>query len=363
MLGMLLGITATLCAQSPFDPVPPPDTRLFELPYFSIGAAWHFDLGKGNYLDLELADNSQLPRFLNVDSLLLVFLADMKPFRDSLADPVSGKRIDYLIDTAGRKFVRIRETRPRSATFLLGDDQPSLLRTRQDTIYIFLLAPPLYRKSYLPVRYNRLTVVINRYDQLEELVTSGLNNKMKEVDPAARHRYKADFNGGGYLAMDPSVTIRREGVYGSGHSRDFAESWFIVGVQNYRNLFAPMTAFGLDLTFHHHYDIHTITLSYGGFLLFDTDVQGHRLTYANDYVSVGYSFDRLDRATLKPVGLVSNFSFGWFIDREGGYLSANSFLITFGRLKLMNGRFIFEPGGILDGSKGSPFFRLSYRFL
>ena len=94
MLSMLLSITATLCAQWPFDPVPPPESQLFELPYFSIGSAWHFDLGKGNYLELELADNSQLSRFLNVDSMLLVFLDDMKPFRDSLSDPVSGKRID-----------------------------------------------------------------------------------------------------------------------------------------------------------------------------------------------------------------------------------------------------------------------------
>lgn len=363
MLSMLLGITAPLCAQSPFDPAGPPDTRLFELPYFSIGSAWHFDLGKGNYVELELADNSQLSRFLNVDSLLLVFLADMKPFRDSLSDPVSGKRIDYLIDTAGRKFVRIHETRPRATTFLLGDDQPALLRTRQDTIYIFVLAPPLSRKSYLPVRYNRLTVVINRYDQLDELVASGLNDKIKEVDPAAGHRYKGDVNGAGYLAIDPSVTIKREGMYESGHSRDFAESWFTIGAQNYRNMFAPTTAIRLDLVFHHHYDLHTVNLAYGGFVLFGTDAQGHRQTYGNDYVSIGYSFDRLDRATLKPAGFFTNFSFGWFIHREGDFLPKNSYIFTFCSLKMMNGRFVLEPGGISGGGNGGPFIRLSYRFL
>lgn len=363
LLGILMGIMATLCAQSPFDSVPPPETQLFELPYFSIGSAWHFDLGKGNYLELELSDNGQLPRFLNLDSLLLVFIDDMKPFRDSLANPVSGKRIDYLVDTAGRKLVRIHETAPRAATFLLGDDQPSLLRTRMDTVYIFLLAPPLSRTSYLPVRYNRLTIVINRYDRLEELVASGMNNKIKEVDPAAGHRYKADFNGAGHLAIDPSVSIKKEGLYERGHSRDFAESWFTIGAQNYRNMFAPTSAFGLDLVFHHHYDIHTVTLSYGGFVLFGTDAQAHRRTYVNDYISLGYSFDRLDRATLKPVGLFTNFSFGWFVHREGDFLPNNSFLFTFCSLKLMNGRFNLEPGAMFDGGKGSPFIRLSYRFL
>jgi hypothetical protein len=363
LLGILLSITAMLCAQSPLDPVQPPETQLFELPYFSIGAAWHFDLGKGNFFELELADNSQLSRFLNVDSLLLVFLDDMKPFRDSLANPMSGKRIDYLIDTAGRKLVRIHETKQRGSAFLLGDDQPSLLRTRQDTIYIFLLAPPLSRNGYLPVRYNRLTVVINRYDQLEGLVATGLNNKIREVDPAAGHRYKGDFNGAGYLAIDPTVTIKKEGLYSSGHDRDFVESYFLFGVQNYRNLFSPTTGFGLNLVFHHRFDIHTVSLYYGGLITFGTDTLSHQRTYISDYFSIGYSYDRLDPNTLKPLGMFTNFSFGWFIQNPGSFVPKNSYIFTLCGLKLMNDRFILEPGSIITGKEYAPYIRLSYRFL
>src|SRR6202012_4787707 len=103
----MLGITGGLYAQradTSREPNP------FSLPYFSIQSAWHVTLGKGNYFELELAEHSGLSRFQNVDSLLLVFIGDMKPFRDSLADPLSGKRIDYLVDAAGRKMVHIRET-------------------------------------------------------------------------------------------------------------------------------------------------------------------------------------------------------------------------------------------------------------
>ena len=371
MLGVLLSITEILCAQPPidlsqvpwpFDSPQAPENQLFDLPYFSIADAWHFDLGKGNYMELELADHSQMSRFLNVDSLLLVFLDDMKPFRDSLADPVSGKRIDYLIDTAGRKLVRIRENRPRSASFLLGGDEPSLLRTRQDTVYIFLLAPPLSRKSYLRVRYNRLTVVINRYDQLQGLVAAGLNDKMKEADPAARHRFRDDVNGNGYLAIDPTVTIRKEGIYSSGHDRDFSESFGLFGIQNYRNLFAPSSAIGDDFVLHHRFAIHTIGIRYGGFVLFANDSTGHAQSYANDFISIGYSYDHLDPITLKPVGLWTNFSFGWVVHREGGYVPKNTFVFTVGSLRLMNGRFIIEPGTYVTGNNGSPFVRVYYRW-
>src|SRR6185312_238640 len=45
----------------PFDSPQAPENQLFDLPYFSIADAWHFDLGKGNYMELELADHSQMP--------------------------------------------------------------------------------------------------------------------------------------------------------------------------------------------------------------------------------------------------------------------------------------------------------------
>ncbi|HVS96939.1 MAG TPA: hypothetical protein VHE54_10645 [Puia sp.] len=363
VLGILLGATGTLFAQWPPDSPAPPANKFFDLPYFSIADAWHFDLGKGNFMELELADHSQMSRYLNVDSLLLVFLDDVKPLRDSLADPVSGKRIDYLIDTAGRKFVRIRETRPNGGAYLLGDDQPSLLRTRQDTIHILLLAPPASRKSYLPLRYNRLTLVINRYDQLQSLVASGLNNKMKEADPATRHRYKDDANGSGYLAIDPTVTIKKEGMYGNWHSLDFSETYGLVGVQNYRNLFASSGAIGDNFVLHHRFDIHTIGIRYSGFVLFANDSNGHAHDYVNDIISISYSYDHLDPTTLRPAGLWTNFSFGWFVHREGSFVPRKTYVVTFGSLQLMNGRFLVEPGGYITGNHTTPFIRVSFRWL
>src|ERR1700744_5241769 len=157
-LGLLLSLAASLCAQRN-RPLPTPDDVLFSIPHYSIVNAVHIDLGKGNYLELELADNSQLSRFRNIDSLLLAFVNDMMPFKDPLSDPLSGKRVDYRIDTEGRRMVRIRESRSTGTTFLLSDHDPSLLRLRQDTAYILL--------AWKDDRFSRLTLVVNRYSELE----------------------------------------------------------------------------------------------------------------------------------------------------------------------------------------------------
>ncbi|HXB93756.1 MAG TPA: hypothetical protein VNU70_01315 [Puia sp.] len=364
MLSLLLGLTGTLCAQEKAGSSH--EDQLFELPYFSISSAWHIDLGKGNYIELELTGDSQFSRFLNMDSLLLVFLGDMKPFRDSLSDPVSGKRIDYLVDSAGRKIVRIRETRPSGASFLLGEEQPSLLRMQQDTIYILLQAPAAIpiRKEAGP-RYNRLTIVINRWDQLENLVSAGLNNKMQEFVPAPNHRYADDFGGGGHLISDPSVTIKREGPYAAGHSRDFVELEGVVDVQNYKNYFVPSVGLGASLGFKRGNETHLVGLLWEPNFIFGADAQGHQQTYRNDLLVFSYGFERIDPKTQKPVGLSPNISFGWFIHHEGELYEKNTYRLTTGSLKLMNGRIMIQPGIYFnDFFRGvTPTLRLSFKFL
>ena len=358
MLGLLLGITGTLCAQQRHDDSPP----VFELPYFSIGNAWHIDLGNGTYLELELTDRSQLSRFLNVDSLLMAFLSDMKPFQDSLADPVSGKRIEYLIDSAGRKMVRIRETRPVGSSFLLADDQPALLRMQQDTIYIYLQAPPDLK---IPVRYDRLTLVINRYDQLQNLITAGLSGKIRELGNTGNRTYDHDFGGGGRMVSDHSITIKREGMLSSPHRGNYLELQGLVGVQNFSSYFAPSVMLGSTVGLKSDWNIHFISAYWEPLFLFAPDQLGHLRTYRNDLVVLGYGFGRTDKKTLKPVLGNINFSLGWFVHREGDFFSGSSFRLTAGELELPNYRMVIRPGIYFnDFFKGvTPTLQVAFKFL
>ena len=109
MLG-LPGILTNLCAQDNSPSMLADKT-------FGVSSGFHrlwrfqIDLGKGNHLKLELGSIGVLDHFDNVDSLLLIFLGDVKLLRDSLADPLTVKRIDYLVDAAGRKKIRISQRR------------------------------------------------------------------------------------------------------------------------------------------------------------------------------------------------------------------------------------------------------------
>jgi hypothetical protein len=365
VLGLMLGITRVLFGQAETERLN--GYQLFNPPYFSISEAWHFDLGKGNFLELELTQRSELPRFQNVDSLLLVFLADMKPFSDSLSDPLSGKHIYYRVDSAGRKMVHIGQTQPTGSTFLLGEGDPSLLRLRQDTIQILLQAPAPGSggKGTPQVLYDRLTLVLNRYDQLEGLVSSGLNGKIREIGTGRDKKYDQDFEGGGRLASDHSITIKKEGVYTAPPNGNYLEIQGQVGVQNFKNYFATSVPLGATLGFKNGWNIHFVSAYWEPLFLFAPDQQGHLHTYRNDMVVLGYGFGRTDTKTLKPVLGNFNFSLGWFVHREGDFFTGSSFRLTGGELELPAYRLVIRPGIYFnDFFKGvTPTLQIAFKFL
>lgn len=89
---------------------------------------------------MEFGDPDGPGRLRNIDSILMVFLSDLKPFRDSLTNPLTTKRIDFLWDASDHKKMRIRQALPPDSTFLSGEGEPARLRLRQDAIYILLLS-------------------------------------------------------------------------------------------------------------------------------------------------------------------------------------------------------------------------------
>ena len=324
LLGLLLIQALSIYAQETRPQVTPED-RFFDLPHYSIEEAIHIDLGKGNYLELELPAGDQLSRFRNFDSLLLVFLIDMKPFRDSLSDPLSGKRVDYRIDTAGRKMVRIRETRSTGTTFLLGENDPSLLRLRQDTVYILLAD----KKD----RFGRLTIVLNRYSDLQGWIATGINTKMEELDRPA------------YLVKDPSITLKKDSIYHKASINNYLEIAAIVALQNYKNYLIPSLDLGVALGFRKKDFVHELGFYWEPLFLFGTDAHGRLQTYRNDLLVFHYAFDVSPgrRDPLAPVGLNTNFSLGYFIHRSGDFFEKDSWRLTAGEVRLLGNRILLQP--------------------
>ena len=156
LLGLLLSIAGNLCAQD--NKKQSADTRLFEPPDNSIGINYRVNLGKGNILRIDLANGFDLHSLANIDSIVNLFLDDMQAFHDSLADPLTVKHLDYLIDTSGVRKLRIRQYRPAASSFVLDHNGPSILRVEQDTIRILIVTAAPGRSSGRTVnglRYDR----------------------------------------------------------------------------------------------------------------------------------------------------------------------------------------------------------------
>ncbi|MFI5134170.1 MAG: hypothetical protein ACHQEB_07535, partial [Chitinophagales bacterium] len=132
VLMLFISILPGLCAQSNSK-----EDKAFEIPdNIIINSRFYIDLEKGNKLTIELSDISDLQKVSNIDSLLTVFINDLKPLKDSLSDPLASKRIDYLIDAQGRKKIRIQQYHPKGDSYLLNHGDLSSLKINQDTINI-----------------------------------------------------------------------------------------------------------------------------------------------------------------------------------------------------------------------------------
>lgn len=328
---LLLSITGVLCAQDSSYQRLPPEDKAFLPPPLSIKRTFHVDLGKGNRFQLELGDPKDLDYMENIDSILLVFLSDLKAFHDSLADPLTVKRIDYLVESSGRKKIRLYQFRPTASTFLLDGGEPAQLRLRQDTIYILLVSS--HEKT---IRYDRLGFFINRYDWLENLVTSGLNEKVHRMKDGGKWRNQL----GRYATneTDPSIT---EDAY----NKDRLELDILMNAQNYKNYFVPSVGLGASIHLVRGLNLHDFGAYWEPNFFFSSNSQGHLETYRNDFIVFHYSYDRQDNKhePSKETGLYTNISIGYLIQRQGEYFNKHSFRLGIGDMEFKGGKILLQP--------------------
>lgn len=69
--------------------------KAFELPPNYAQGRFTIELDKGNKVQIELVNVDDLNRFINMDSVLRVFFQDIEPLKDSLANELTDKRIDF----------------------------------------------------------------------------------------------------------------------------------------------------------------------------------------------------------------------------------------------------------------------------
>ncbi|MEP7320022.1 MAG: hypothetical protein ABI921_14800, partial [Panacibacter sp.] len=206
VLMLLTSITANLCAQSNRS------DKSFEVPdNIIMNRRFYINLDKGNKLEIELTDISDLSKIANIDSLLQVFSQDIAQLKDSLADPLTSKRIDYVIDAQGRKKLRFQQFQSKGASFLLNKGDLASLRTEQDTINIIgvVTNPPKAEQkiSLRNPRYYHLTFFLNNIDELPGLMHGTLKEKIATIQNSVNDKWSLILGTGShYLKKDSTIS-------------------------------------------------------------------------------------------------------------------------------------------------------------
>lgn len=336
---LLASISGNLCAQSNNN-----EDKTFEVPsYIIINRRFYINLDKGNKLEIELTDITDLQRIANIDSLLRIFLKDVMPLKDSFSNPLTTKRIDYVTDAMGRKKIRFQQFQPKGAAFLVDKDELASLKTSQDTINIIgIITNPPQPEQKISLdhpRYYHLTFYLNNMSEITDYMNGTLTQKI-DIIQGINNKTKWPLilgTGSHYLQKDRSISADRPNGFTPGGEGDYLEGYITVNVQNYKNYFVPSFSIGTRLTFANRDRTYKWEpgLLWEPHFLFAKDAQGILHTYRNDFLTLTYGQGGIkDHDSHKEFTYSSVFSLGYLIRREGNLMEKNTFRIGAGRINL-----------------------------
>lgn len=366
VLMLTISITANLCAQSGNGA-----DKAFQVPDDVImNRRFYVDLDKGNKLQVELTDITDLERIANIDSLLRIFIKDITPLKDSLDDPLSSTRIDYITDEQGRKKIRVQKFQPKGANFLVNDEGLASLKIAQDTINIIgiILDPPKpsQKISTTKPRYYHLLFYLNNIGELAGYMNGYLTAKIKTIKDNVNTKWPLILGTGShYLAKDKSISADKPKGFTSVGTGDMIEGFITVNVQNYKKYFVPSFSLGVKLVMTNR--DRTFKWEPGLFwephFLFAGDSSGKLKTYRNDFLTLTYGQGGvIDHDPRKDFSFSAVFSLGYLIRRRGDFFEENTFRFGAGKLKLL--KTTIEPSIYFDNFlKGvTPGIRISQAF-
>ncbi len=339
VLMLFISILPDLCAQSESK-----EDKAFKIPdNIIINRRFYINLDKGNRLEIELTDITDLERISNIDSLLQAFVSDITPLKDSLSNPLTPKRIDYITDAQNRKKIRLQQFQPKGNNYLLNDGELSSLKINQDTINIIGIIPnppkPSEKISLTHPRYYHLLFYLNNIEELAGYMHGILTQKIGTIRDNVDTKWPIILGGGDhYLKKDRSISADRPKGFTPVETGDMLEGMITVNVQNYKNYFVPSFSIGTRLVLTNR--DRTFKWEPGLFwephFLFARDSIGKMHTYRNDFLTLTYGQGgTTDHDPRKAFAYSAVFSLGYLINKNGDYFEKNTFRFGAGKLQLL----------------------------
>jgi hypothetical protein len=325
--------------------------KFFNMPTSYLKRSFTVDLGKGNKMQIELTDMEDLDKFKNIDSLLRIFLQDITPLKDSLADELASKHIDYLTDELGRKKIRIRICKPAGASFLLQQGNLSALKLEQDTVvfsgsHLYKVTSTLL-KPFTEMHYYRLSFMVNQLSDLSGFLDLNLNKKINAIQKNKNTRWvKANGDMWHIKNGDQSIYSNHQpaGYVSNTGTGDYLASIISVDFQNYKNYFVPSASLGVGLGFNNGRVKRELGLLWQPNFVFAKNTHSSLQTYRNDFITFSYKRSFIKNENSTPsFSFINGFSFGYLIRRKGDFFEKGTMRIGVGAASLLKDKISVEP--------------------
>ena len=337
--------------------------KAFEPAANTITRIYFIDLDKGNKIKLELVDLDDLDAVGNLDSILRIFIQDIEPLKDSLANELSGKRIDYVMDPSGKNKLRIQQFAPTGSSYLINQGSIAALKIEQDTLNILLKGNgtpvEIFKNKKPGFHYFRISFYVNNLSDLAAYMDGRLQNSIIDLRKNANHAWVKGNDGMMHVKGIPKISSnlwRGQAIGG-----DYLNIRLSADIQNYKNYFVPSLSFsGIIVT-----NRKTIKREYSitgeSHFTFTKDDKGKLQTYRSSFLTLG--FNQVNKSNMtSPLGFSPAFSLGYLIKQRGDVYDKHTFRLGFGRVSLFNDRIKLEPVVYFhDFFKGiTPGIRLSF---
>jgi hypothetical protein len=344
LMVLALGIAGSVYAQE--NRTPSNTDKKFERSPDDFTRRFLIDLGKGNKLQIELKDMADLDHLRNLDSILRVFLQDTEPLKDSLADELTSKRIDYVIESAGRKEIRFQQFKAKGSSFVMNKGELAALKLEQDTVNIIgtvnFIAKYTLRKAFPDSRSYRISFFVNQLNELPAIIASGLNDKILSLQKNVNSGWQMDKTGQLHLMKDPRISAKLPKGYFTGHG-DYLTPDISVNLQNYKNYFVPSVSLGARVIISNAIYKRDIGVFWEPQFLFRND-QGRLKTYRNEFLTLTFGQGPIrDHDPLKESSLQVIVSLAYLIRRDGQFYDQHTIRFGAGRLSLFEGKMQIEP--------------------
>jgi hypothetical protein len=303
--------------------------RLFDFNDRHYHLRYRIDLATGNWIRLDILDDSVLSSLHAMDSLLRVFTRDIAPLRDSLTDELTIKKIDYRIDSSGRREIRIQQFPSKGSSYVIDKGDLAALKLEQDTIYI-------YASNY------RITLVLNQIMELSSLLDGTIDAKIRVLDQSKFYDWVVAKDGRMHIKSDPSISeARREQKWGNRiQPHDEMDFNLSMSIQNYKNYFVPSFNLGLRFVLNN-FDWKRGNSSYKYVLgaywepqFFFRNTPGGLSTYRNDFVTVTFGYGRKDPDIYNRSVLNNDFSISYLVGNKGGFYAPHTFRVGLDEVQL-----------------------------